>query len=487
MEWLRELNLREVAYLVDKFGLKKYGNNFSISKPISTNDVFEAQQFIEKEIWNPKNIERAIGIIKNEKDGTVLHYWKTGVLEPVDDFIGRAGILDYTVIMADTLSTIAHTHPTNENSIQKDPESYVRIVVENALFLFSVSEWIQAGHLLMIPEIMVWDWNGWMEMSKLNEELHKDFDFDNTPLGQKYGKLLQFEAACVSIMEMQRLTQNNAQDDYFTKGSSGISLEDSKKALQYLKGLPKRERDIASIKFAGEYIGVDEYRVQKRIAQYEKQSVFHLDNYLDISKLTNSLMLYQSMPLTHALHISNTLDVIPITDKEVNKWTFDIYAQFIELSDEYKKRGELTESEVELKVAFIENLTSDFVKKHRTSGAAHKYKAFLDKRWEEIRNKKDSQDYVLAMNEFSKSVNGDYQLLKNDLEQAQKTLFRNLAGTGITAGGALTEEVIRNDFWMGIAKSIPILFAGALKSYTQYDSEAYVLKKNPLFIFLGKE
>lgn len=487
MEWLKQLNLKEISYLSDKFGVQKNGRDLQVTKTFQTKDVVDAIKFLRDEIWSPENTKKAIQLIKNREGEEILNYWKSGNLEPIDNFLGRAGILDYKILAFDSLSNILYTNPANENSVSQSPNSYVQFLLENALYLVSLADWIENGHLLLIPDITVWDYQAWLALSSLNQEIHTKYDLDNTPLGKERSKYTNFEVGIGSIIEMMRLTQNNATPDFFLKDHPNITEDQASQLHKYLRSLPKSKRDEIAVQVMGEMFDIEEKFIKEKIERLERENIFRLENYVDISKLNGSLLFTQSMPLTMAMHTANELNVIPITDQQTNKWTVDLFAQVIELPEEYKTRQELTESKIELEVPFIDNLSPEFVAKQKSAGASHRFKGYLDGKWKAIRNEDKLREYEKAINDFSKSVNGDYQALREDLGRARKGLMLDLGKTTVASGALFAEEIMTNNFWIAIAKSIPVLFGGAIKDYKGYDAEKFKLKKNPLFIFLDRK
>jgi hypothetical protein len=484
MDWLKQLNLKEIAYIADRFGISYSGGFFRIGKSFSVNDVYETIQFFKNQIWNQINVQKAIDIARRENNSGVLYYWQPEQLEPIDDFLGKLGVFDYKVAISDPLSWLCSTNPYSEHSPDRDPEAYIRMVLEHGLYLVGLAEWIETDQLLLLPDIHLWDYVSWVELGKLNEEIFNEYKLESSPIGKELFRISAFEKGVHSVMEMLRLLQNNSSIENIKRAIPSIDDEKAVKVLNYFKKLPKETRDIQAVKFLAEKYEIDNDGVEKKINLLKKQSIYDLENYIDISKLNRRISIMHSMPLTLALYMGDSLGMVPITDQKLNKMTFDLYAQVIKLTDDYKDKRELIESKVELQVPFIKNLSPKFVFEQKKSGASYKLKDFLNNRWSKIKNEKNSTSFLSEVGDFSKSINSDYQNIKNELLQSRKELALKIGKSAITAGGIFAEEAIRNDFWMAAAKSIPILLGGSMKSYKEYNKEKFKLKKNPLFIFI---
>lgn len=67
LDFVKQLNLKEIQYLSDKLSISYDNNNFKFSKDISNQDIFDASKFIKNEIWNQTNVQSPIATIKKEQ------------------------------------------------------------------------------------------------------------------------------------------------------------------------------------------------------------------------------------------------------------------------------------------------------------------------------------------------------------------------------------------------------------------------------------
>lgn len=486
MDFIKELNLKEINYLADKFSIVPTGHFFSVRKPFSTRDLFDLIVFIKEEIWNPKNTERVISIIKKQYSDEILYYWPPWELEPIDSFLERAGILNYKVVISCPLSFIIGINPNHKDSPTKQPDLYLEFLFENALFLISLSKWVETDQLLILPNLPVWDYKAWIEIAKINEKIFQG-EIKNTEEIREFKRLITFESGVRLVSGMLRSQQKHYTIDHVKK-ILGIEHEvEAEKILTNLKSLSKYDREIAAVHFLAKKYQIDEEIFKERLERLEKQQLFHAENYIDISKLDAGVHITRGMPLTMALYASDKLKAIPITDQKLHKLACDLYAKAITFTDEYKERKDLIESKIELEAPFLTGLSPEFIKRQKNTGVALKLRSYLDEKWEKIRKASKIEDFKIAVKQLSDSVNYDYNEIKNDFKQIRKEAIVEIGEVMIKSVGAFTEGLMTQNIWFAIAKSLTTLFGGGLSLYKSYDHKKYELKRNPLFIFLQKK
>lgn len=487
MDDIKELNLKEISYLADKFGIVQTGPFFSIPKPFSTRDLFDLIVFINKEIWNPKNTERVISIIKKQHSDEILYYWPPWELEPIDSFLERAGILNYKVVMSCPLSFIVGIDPNLEDSPTKQPDLYLEFLFENALFLISLSKWIETDQLLLLPELPVWDYKAWREIAEINKKIFEEEKIKDTEEMREFEKLGLFESGVRLGSRMLRSQQKYYNIDHVKRILSIEDEVEAEKILKHMQSLSKYDRDIAAVRFLAEKYQIDEETFKERLERLEKQQLFNAENYIDISKLDASMKIHHGMSLTMALYASDKLKAIPITDQKLHKLACDLFAKAITFTDEYKERKELIESKIELEAPFLTGLSPEFIKRQKNTGVALKLRSYLDEKWEKIRKASKIEDFKLAVKQLSDSVSYDYNEIKNDFNQIRKEAIVEIGKVMIKSVGAFAEGLIIQKIWFAITKSLTTLFGGGLAVYKSYDHKKYELKRNPLFIFLQKK
>ncbi|MBP6866621.1 MAG: hypothetical protein KBC12_03720 [Candidatus Pacebacteria bacterium] len=486
LEKIKELNLKQIKFLSEKFGIDVSNGSFKIKKDFSGQDILDSINFLKTEIWNSQNIAEVIDIIKNQKEGEIMYYWPPEENEPIDGFLERAGILDFKVAIDDPLSWLCGINPNWDDCPDNEPELYLRYLFENSLFLISLSKWIETGQLIMLPHLGLWDPTALFELGHINEAIHKDHNLDNTEVGKELYKYGAFEAGVSSLPEMMRLMQKNFTVENIKKSINGIDDDTALKVLNHFKSLPKEERDEQAIYIVAEMFNIEDEYVKERIERFKKQSLFHIENYFDISDIRGSISMRHSMPMIQALHIADKLNVIPITDYKLNKLTFDLFEQVLNLNNDYKNQKELVESKIEFEAPFISGLSPEFIMKQKKTGKAKELKVFLSKKWNKIRESKNSKEYVNALSDFSDEVNFDFKGLLDNFGQIKREAIEDSLQVLAKTTGEFAGSAVESGVFMAVAKSIPVLFSGGIGAYKIYDSKKYELKKNPLFIFLEK-
>ncbi len=487
MDDIKELNLKEISYLADKFGIVQTGPFFSIRKTFSTTDLLDLIDFINKEIWHPKNIERVISTIKNQHSDELLYYWLPSELEPIDSFLERAGILNYKVVMSCPLSFIVGINPDYKDSPNKKPDLYLEFLFENALFLVSLNKWIETDQLLLLPHLPAWDYSTWKTLGKINKKIFEEEKIKDTEEMRKFERLGLFESGVRLVSGMLRSQQKHYNIDHVKRILSIEDKVEAERILKYMQSLSKYGRDIAAVHFLAKKCQIDEETFKDRLERLEKQQLFHAENYIDISKLDASMKIHRGMSLTMALYTSDKLKAIPITDQKLHKLACDLYAKAITFTDEYKERKEFIESKIELEVPFLTGLSPEFIKRQKNTGVTLKLRSYLDEKWEKIRKVSKIEDFKLAVKQLSDSVNYEYNVIKNDLKQIRKETIAEIGEVVIKSVGAFAEGLITQRIWFAITKSLTTLFGGGLAAYKSYDHKKYELKRNPLFIFLQKK
>ena len=249
MDKIKELNLKEIAYLSEKFAIKYKNGAFSFGKNFSTQDIYEAIYFLKDEIWNLNNVKYATSTLENQTNEEVLYYWPPESLEPIDTFLERAGILNYKVVISDPLSWLCSINPHSEHSYEKDPESYTETLLEGALFLISLKKWIETDQLLLLPDIHLWDYHAWIELGEINKEIMEAHNLTQTPLGKELFKIGSFEAGVDWAYTNMRLMQQNATPNDMKKWIGGLDDKKAIETFKILKSLPREEREKGAVNF----------------------------------------------------------------------------------------------------------------------------------------------------------------------------------------------------------------------------------------------
>jgi len=87
---------------------------------------------------------------KKRTSEEILYYYPSSEPEPIDNFLEKAGILSYKVAMNDPLSRFANINPNFEDAPNKNPEAYLKFLIENSLLLISLSLWIETNQLVLL-------------------------------------------------------------------------------------------------------------------------------------------------------------------------------------------------------------------------------------------------------------------------------------------------------------------------------------------------
>ncbi|NQV00830.1 MAG: hypothetical protein HQ537_01795 [Parcubacteria group bacterium] len=453
-----------------------------MKKNISSRDIFEAICYLKKEIWNTANVQLAIEEIKNRPEDT-LYYWPAPHLESVDNFLGKVGILGYKTLITDPLSKLCNINPNFEDAPHKKPDSYLKFLFEYTLFIKSLTKWIETGQVLLLPDLAMWDYSAWKDLAKMNEHIFEEHKLEDTEVAKRLYKVGIFEQGVELLSENIRLRGQNSSLKSIQKT---LGLEDKAKAtelLEDLKSMSKQDREIEAAKFlAGEYSLSGEV-LKDKIEEIKKRQAFKVDNYFDISKLKEGLIITPGMSLTMSLYIENELNAISVTDNLANKLSVELFSQAIKLDEEQVAKKEFTQSKIDLSVPFLIGLSPDFIAEKREDTIA--LRNFLSERWEQLRKLNKYDNYQSLVRQFNDSIKREYKNLGNDFDRIKKDAVFNF---GESVLNDVLNGKIQQNFWLlTVVQSIASLFKGTISAYKSYDQKKYQLRKNPLFIFLNKD
>lgn len=488
MNFIKQLNLKEIEYLANKLSIVYNAkNSYKFSKGISSRDIFEATEYIKNEVWNQKNVQIALAIVRDRTSEEILYYYPPSEPEPIDGFLEKAGILNYKVAMTDPLSLFVNINPNFEDAPHKNPLAWSRVLVENSLLLISLAPWITTNQLILLPDLRLWDYKGWLELARMNKEVRIEYDLKNSDIGREVKKIFALENAYRILSAAQRSSQKHYKLDDIKKILGINDDQEAEKYLKTFKSMPKHERDLQALMYITERYGVNESDLRDKIERYKARQIFDIENYININGLDVSFDFTSGMNLNMPLYIGDKLNVIPITDHKLHKLTFDMFTQVISLKEEYKQNKELVESKIDLDLPFMKNFSPEFIAKQKESGAAQKLKKLLDNKWVEIKTSTSPMSYKLAMQNFSEEIKSDYKILTGQYEHLKQQALANIGKTITGTTGVFIEGVMNHSVWYAIGQSLVTLMGGAIITAKSHDKKKFELKKNPLFIFLEKK
>ncbi len=487
---LKELNLKEISYIQELFGIEKNGSNFRVKNGISSQKIFNTFVFLRKEIWNNENVKESIDLTGGSGSNKIL-YSPPSYLVPIDDFVGKVGIMDHQILILDPLSQFLSPNPENIDSWVKDPDSYLPYLLESSLFLVSLAPWIEADIVRLVPDIPLWDFKVWHGLADLNGKIMDSKKLQTTPQYARFQKVSRFETMIKFVSEFLRTKQENYSIEDIKKlpEFNGITEEEIKKILEAVKNTPKIERDKLAINISAEENKIDRNDpvYLDYLNRFPQHQVFDVENYLDITKLKSTLIVTRGLTLTHGIHIGDRLDAVIATDDQMQNELFKLYSDAITLKPEYSNQQELVKSKVDLYLPFFEGINPDFIAQQKSQGKTGALKQYLDTKWMSIKNSATQTSYLGALNQFESSINNEYKSIKEDLDNATKQALIKSAGGLAASATIFMTNIAQHNFWYAVATSIPTLFGGILKGIDQYQSIESKLKKNPLFIFIKRK
>src|SRR5258708_59978 len=483
---LKQLNLKEINYLQELFGFDKNGSNFVVKNNVGSKKIFDAFIFLRKEIWSNENIKATIDQVSQSGSNKIV-YSPPSYLSPIDDFLGKVGIMDHQILVLDPLSEFVSMDPNHKDSWYKDPASYLPYLFESSLLLFSIADWIEADLVRLVPHIQLWDYKGWVELADLNGEILDSKKLESTLQFERYSKVAEFEVTIKFFSEFLRFKQSNY-SSADVKEYMNISEEEAIKMAKQLQSIPKDKRDKIAIQIAAEQSKLDQNDpvYLDYLNRFPKHQIFDAENYLDISKLTDTLIISRGLTLTHGLHIGDRLGAVIATDDLVQKESFKLYTDAVSLSPEYAIQQELVKSKVDLNMPFLKGLKPDFIVKQKVDGNTTALKHYLDKEWQSIKGSQTPKGYLNALQQFENSIKSEYKGINADLKSAvQQALLTSAGGVAVSAK-VFMSNIVEHDFWYAAAMIIPTLFGGILTGVKGYQHIQTKLKKNPLFIFIKR-
>lgn len=485
--FIKQLNLKEISYLAQSLAIKHSGNSFNFQKGVASQTIFEISEFIRLEIWNQRNVQSVINALGQRTNEELLYYYPPSEPVPMDDFLERAGLLNYKVALTDPLCFLGYINPDFEDAPHKNPDAYLKHVVEYALLLISLVPWIETNQVILLPGIEQWDYKGWRELGEMNQVMSDNLKLQSGSIGKQIKKHFALENGYRLLSESIRIGQHHYKTDDIKKMFNISSDVEAEKELKLYKEIPKRTRDLEALKNIANNHGIDDATLRDRIERYEEHKIFDYENYVDLSTYDGGLHMATGMPMNMALHTGDKLNAIPITDSELNKLNFDLYTEHLSLSNEYKTQKELVESKVDLDLPFMKGFSPTFIAAQKQSGTAMKLKGLLDDKWKAVKDSSTATSYKSALQKFTEEINSDYKDLKKDYEHIKQQAFAK-AGTTITAATEpLWDGTMQHSAWFAVGKSLLVLLGGALTTAKSFDQKKFELKKNPLFIFLEKK
>lgn len=486
MDGIKELNLKYINYLSDKFGIENRNGKASFKsnkKGVSNQDIYDTLKFIIVEIWNQKNIHRLFNTFSttNEK---LFYYWPSSETIPIDSYLGKVGILDYKTIISDPISFICKINPNYEDAPNKKPYLYFEYVIENSLFLVSLSEWIEKGFLYIVPDLFYWDQVAYMQLGDINRQIRNVNNLQQTKEWETFSLLFKFEQGSRLLIDKQKYFYGNIEQEEIKKYFPDLSDSKVEKIAKDLKNTPKHKREIQIIKMFAEEKNIPDQIFKNRLKKWKKHYIYDVKNYFGEEISKESVKITKGLTLSSSLYVSNKFNAIPVTDDDVNRAAVQLFSKGIKLDDIKMKELEYAQSKISIEAPFFKNISPEFIEKYKSSEYPNKLNSYFENKWDMIRNLDNRKDFDKAIVEFN-------DLLRIEIADVRNDYLKAKTDARFTGYKEFIDKMyigsIEQEFWSVAVKSIAAIVRGLIAWRDDYDTRKYELKKNPLFIFLDKD
>lgn len=166
---LRQKVLREIEILRNGFRITGKSREVKVKPPylnrdwrITTDALLGVLDAIESEVWNEETRNRLLAEGLTMDAGELPNFfWNSPFIGSGLDYLGTLSLYSDKTIIFDP---IALFNKNGTDSPHVRPEPWINIIVNHALFIVSLEDWIKSGFVILLPRPAFWKPGVWDEM-----------------------------------------------------------------------------------------------------------------------------------------------------------------------------------------------------------------------------------------------------------------------------------------------------------------------------------
>jgi hypothetical protein len=446
---IKNVVLEEIRSFKEIFIVKLTDDELEVNKNITDSDVL---LFVERasNLWDSKVdlLPQIPG--KSDLRFRALFFGNPDILNTVN-LLARYSLYCDQIIVIDPLSIFHGMSKASSHSPFQDPQSWVRQIVRNGVYLSSLEEWIRND--LIFATAFPLSFHDPLKQkhvagmkAKFEQMLPDKWDeiVRDTVEAQFYSAFTPAELATMvhEKADMELIRRLAEDDNWWNRVSPlmpGITRE---KAIDTLKSMKRRKEEISGAIT----------RLQQEPRRYE----WALDRQFE----PRMNVFGSGMNLLDAEWFAEITGSHLVTDRRT-VWN-EILADQPEKEEQREKLKQsmsaLAEAFQKLEFYFLNDVPLDFALQIRKENRLVGFRTYLRDFWNKIRREGQTEEQRLAtIQEFQDNLDAQYQQFKAEFAEIRKTVMGKIAVAGLSGAGAiLSGQITLGIFSIGmLASALP--------------------------------
>ncbi len=439
--------LEEIRTFKEIFGVKLTDDQLEVNKDIVDSDVL---LFVERvrNLWGSKGNLLPQMPAKTDLKFRALYFGNPDILDTVN-LLARYSLYCDQIIVIDPLSIFHGMNKTFRHSPFQEPQSWVRQIVRNGVYLASLEEWIRNDLIFAtafpLPFHHPLKQKHISEMrAKFAQKSPEEWDemVRDTIEAQFYS---EFTPAELSTMEPAKadmeLARRLAEDDkWWDRVSPHMPEIPREKVIETLSSMKRREEEISRTIA----------RLQREPRRYEWALQREFEPRMNVFG--------SGMNLLDAKWFAEITGSHLVTDRRTvwNEILKDEPEQEKEQSESLKRSmSALAEAFQKLEFYFLNDVPLDFALQIRREDRLVGFRTYLRDFWNKIRREGQTEEQrLVTIQEFQDNLETQYQQFKAEFAEIRKTVMGKIAIAGASGAGAiLSGQLALGLFSLGVLAS----------------------------------
>lgn len=438
MELLKELkarSLKEVSLAKELFEIRKNKSGVLVPQNTTPKSVLSFTQKVEENIWTEvfRNLLDSQIALERTIGGVI--YTGPRYSDDILSFVKRLALYSKTIIIPDPTDLYKKNDAISPHN---DPKQWVKVIVNEALAISYLEEWIRSDLVVLIPR--PWFWKSGM----INEiESFGEFWFANR--GYKVsGRQMLSQMVEVISKEKPGSFKEKAWIDKFAQGDR-----------QYEETLKKEVEKDRSINARRFYYDTDQKVPHSEIAMFDRGIT--VPESLSLSRETGS--------------ISSSHDEI----------FWDQYKFMIEISggniDDLTSMA-FIKSMDDIDLNLLNDVEPEYVLHLRKQGKLESFRSFLSSLWNSLGTSRSEEELKINSEKFQSLLKEKLGEYKEEWNEIEKDVLKNFAKGGVTGASSVVLGLI------DIKTALVGALGGLISGFFKIRGEKSKLKRNPLYVLL---
>jgi hypothetical protein len=437
--------MKEVALLRKHFKIKGQGDKVRVSGEISPEDItnFFREYFA---FIRPKNLsDSKILPTANSSKLRALYIGHPDINLLLNLIIRHCLYVDQIVVV-DPFNTLPH------DKIQEHPEVWAQIVINRALCLCALEDWISEEIVLIVPSPLHY----YPQIRQLIGQNPESFE---PKFSEKRDREYRKEFITRLLINEPKI-RRSAILEMLEKDIS----EDEKKQLLEEAALYEAK-----------------YPIRFRLS-----SAFYEKHFKGKSKTSQAIAFSLSLPLLLAPMVANEIGSFLIFDRRILYET--LAENYTAKSQRINSLQQLAIAFQELEFPFLHNVPLKKALKLRKKGYLEQFRQYLRIIWSTIAQGKEDEIFDEKISEFSDKLNAEYSSLQREWKYIKKDLQISAATSGMVIGvSAASAIALGNIDWSITVAAGAGLMKEHVSGYRRISEKLQQTYQNPLSVFLELE